>query len=122
MSGSNKHMLVPQLRFPEFRNAEEWTTYNLGQLSKIVTERVGNDDCIPYTITSGVGLISQQEKLGRTIAGNSLKITYSYSITILLTIRVPQKHTRKDILHVTRDTNELLFPTVFSLVFAPPQT
>ncbi|MEG6437945.1 restriction endonuclease subunit S [Enterobacter bugandensis] len=73
MSGSNKHMLVPQLRFPEFRNAEEWTTYNLGQLSKIVTERVGNDDCIPYTITSGVGLISQQEKLGRTIAGNSLK-------------------------------------------------
>ncbi len=73
MSGSNKHMLVPQLRFPEFRNAEEWTTYNLGQLSKIVTERVGNNDCIPYTITSGVGLISQQEKLGRTIAGNSLK-------------------------------------------------
>ncbi|AXO38962.1 TPA: restriction endonuclease subunit S [Serratia marcescens] len=73
MTGSNKHMLVPQLRFPEFRNAEEWTTYNLGQLSKIVTERVGDDDCIPYTITSGVGLISQQEKLGRTIAGNSLK-------------------------------------------------
>src|SRR5690606_17307678 len=26
-----------------------------------------------YTITSGVGLVSQQEKLGRTIAGNSLK-------------------------------------------------
>ncbi|EEG9006402.1 restriction endonuclease subunit S [Escherichia coli] len=73
MSGSNKHILVPQLRFPEFRDAEEWTTYNLGQLSKIVTERVGDNDCIPYTITSGVGLISQQEKLGRTIAGNSLK-------------------------------------------------
>lgn len=73
MSGSNKHMLVPQLRFPEFRNAEKWTIYNLGQLSKIITKRVGDDNCIPYTITSGVGLISQQEKLGRTIAGNSLK-------------------------------------------------
>ena len=66
-------MVVPQLRFPEFRNAAEWATYNLGQLSKIVTEKVGDNDCIPYTITSGVGLISQQEKLGRTIAGNSLK-------------------------------------------------
>ncbi|EHH5110590.1 restriction endonuclease subunit S, partial [Escherichia coli] len=73
MSGNNKHMVVPQLRFPEFRNAAEWATYNLGQLSKIVTEKVGDNDCIPYTITSGVGLISQQEKLGRTIAGNSLK-------------------------------------------------
>ncbi|MEX3160970.1 restriction endonuclease subunit S, partial [Escherichia coli] len=63
MSGNNKHMVVPQLRFPEFRNTAEWATYNLGQLSKIVTEKVGDNDCIPYTITSGVGLISQQEKL-----------------------------------------------------------
>lgn len=34
---------------------------------------MGDNNCIPYTIISGVGLISQQEKLGRTIAGNSLK-------------------------------------------------
>ncbi|HHI3922359.1 TPA: restriction endonuclease subunit S [Klebsiella pneumoniae] len=73
MSTRDKSTLAPQLRFPEFRDAEEWTTCNLGHLSKIVTERVGNNNCIPYTITSGVGLISQQEKLGRTIAGNSLK-------------------------------------------------
>lgn len=73
MSTSYKNALKPQLRFPEFRNAEGWTTCNLGHLSKVVTERVGNNNCIPYTITSGVGLVSQQEKLGRTIAGNSLK-------------------------------------------------
>ncbi|MBC4252785.1 restriction endonuclease subunit S [Klebsiella pneumoniae] len=73
MSGSNKHTLVPQLRFPEFRNAGGWTTNKLGQISKIVTEKVGDNNCIPYTIISGVGLISQQEKLGRTIAGNSLR-------------------------------------------------
>lgn len=46
MSGNNKHMVVPQLRFPEFRNAAEWATYNLDQLSKIVTEKVGDNDCI----------------------------------------------------------------------------
>jgi type I restriction enzyme S subunit len=45
----------------------------LGQLSKTVTERVGTTKCVPYTVTSGVGLVSQQEKLGRTIAGNSIK-------------------------------------------------
>lgn len=73
MSTRDKSTLAPKLRFPEFRNAEDWTTYNLGTISRIVTEKVGNDDCIPYTITSGAGLISQQEKLGRTIAGNSLK-------------------------------------------------
>lgn len=32
MSTKDKNTLVPQLRFPEFRNAEEWTTCNLGQL------------------------------------------------------------------------------------------
>jgi type I restriction enzyme, S subunit len=64
---------VPRLRFPEFRSAKAWTTIELRQLSEFVTERVGTTDCTPYTVSSGVGLVSQQEKLGRTIAGNSLK-------------------------------------------------
>ncbi|AMO50777.1 restriction endonuclease subunit S [Citrobacter freundii] len=73
MTGNQKYPLVPQLRFPEFRNAGEWFTIELGEISQFVTERAGTTICTPYTITSGVGLISQEEKLGRTIAGNSLK-------------------------------------------------
>lgn len=73
MSGNEKQPLVPRLRFPEFRDAGEWITVELGKLSRLLTERVGSTTCTPYTITSGVGLISQVEKLGRTIAGNSLK-------------------------------------------------
>jgi len=65
--------VTPRLRFPEFRSAKDWTTLELRQLSEFVTERVGTSDCTPYTVSSGVGLVSQQEKLGRTIAGNSLK-------------------------------------------------
>ncbi|MFU4917963.1 restriction endonuclease subunit S [Pseudomonas aeruginosa] len=73
MRSNDKQPLVPKLRFPEFRDSGEWITVELGTLSKLVTERVGSTTCIPYTITSGIGLISQEEKLGRTIAGNSLK-------------------------------------------------
>lgn len=73
MSGNERRSLVPRLRFPEFRDAGEWITVELGKLSRLLTERVGSTTCTPYTIISGVGLISQEEKLGRTIAGNSLK-------------------------------------------------
>jgi len=73
MSGNKRQPLLPRVRFPEFHDAGEWITVELGKLSRILTERVGSATCTPYTITSGVGLISQEEKLGRTIAGNSLK-------------------------------------------------
>lgn len=73
MSGKDKRRLAPPLRFPDFRDAGEWITFELGNLSQLVTERVGATTCTPYTITSGIGLVSQEEKLGRTIAGNSLK-------------------------------------------------
>lgn len=65
--------VVPRLRFPEFQKDGAWTSVELGRLSEFVTDRVGNTECTPYTVTSGVGLVSQQEKLGRTIAGNSIK-------------------------------------------------
>ena len=73
MSENKKQQLVPRVRFPEFRDAGEWITVELGKLSRLLTERVGSATCTPYTITSGVGLISQEEKLGRAIAGNSLE-------------------------------------------------
>jgi type I restriction enzyme S subunit len=72
MAKEGKTMVVPQLRFPEFKKSE-WTSVELSRLASFVMERVGTTECIPYTVTSGEGLISQQEKLGRTIAGNSIK-------------------------------------------------
>ena len=66
-------LLVPKLRFPEFRDEPEWTTRELGTVASLSTEKVGDKACIPMSITSGVGLVSQQEKFGRNIAGDSYK-------------------------------------------------
>ena len=71
MESAAKPALVPKLRFPEFRKAENWTTKTLGSLASISTEKVGDHSCIPMSITSGVGLVSQMEKFGRIIAGSS---------------------------------------------------
>ncbi|MYN11292.1 restriction endonuclease subunit S [Massilia sp. FT127W] len=65
--------LVPKLRFPEFRDAGAWKTQTLGTVAAISTEKVGDNTCIPMSITSGVGLVSQMEKFGRVIAGSSYK-------------------------------------------------
>jgi len=63
--------LVPKLRFPEFCGAGAWTTQTLGSVAKISTAKVGDKSCIPMSITSGIGLVSQIEKFGRIIAGSS---------------------------------------------------
>lgn len=73
MSKRGEPAATPKLRFPEFRANSEWTTTELGKLADPIAERVGTSECTPYTVTSGVGLVSQQEKLGRTIAGKSLQ-------------------------------------------------
>ena len=65
--------LVPKLRFPAFQSAGDWTTVKLGTVAAISTEKVGNKVCVPMSITSGVGLVSQQDKFGRVIAGDSYK-------------------------------------------------
>ncbi|MDO4904281.1 MAG: restriction endonuclease subunit S [Lautropia sp.] len=67
-----KRLQVPRLRFPEFRNAGAWKKFELGSFSQIITDKVGNGACVPYTITSGVGLVSQEEKYGRVTAGKSI--------------------------------------------------
>lgn len=68
-----KPALVPKLRFPEFQRAGDWTTVRLGAVATISTEKAGNNTCVPMSITSGVGLVSQEEKFGRVIAGDSYK-------------------------------------------------
>jgi len=65
--------LMPKLRFPEFRGAGAWTTEKLGAVATISSSKVGNNVCVPMSITSGVGLVSQEDKFGRVIAGDSYK-------------------------------------------------
>lgn len=72
MAKAEKKAVVPRLRFPEFADGE-WSAATLSELATFVDERVGASECVPYTVTGGVGLVSQVEKLGRTIAGNSLR-------------------------------------------------
>lgn len=72
MAKQGKTTVAPKLRFPNFRKSK-WSSAELSRLASFVTERVGTTECIPYTVSSGEGLISQQEKLGRTIAGKSIK-------------------------------------------------
>lgn len=68
-----KPALVPKLRFPGFRSAGDWKAEKLGTIATIITERVGSNMCVPMSITSGVGLVSQEDKFGRVIAGDSYK-------------------------------------------------
>jgi type I restriction enzyme S subunit len=61
---------TPRLRFSQFR--EPWDAVPLKELAVPISDRVETSECVPYTVTSGVGLVSQDEKYGRTIAGKSL--------------------------------------------------
>lgn len=64
---------APERRFPEFHEAGAWETVSLGSVASISTKKVGDKASIPMSITSGVGLVSQMEKFGRIIAGESYK-------------------------------------------------
>lgn len=68
-----KNKLVPKLRFHEFKNSPSWNITNLGKISSVVEEKAGKNKYIPLSVTSGIGLISQTEKFGREISGNSYK-------------------------------------------------
>lgn len=69
----NTKQLVPKLRFPEFQDDADWTTKPLGNLAKLITEKAGNTSQTLLSVTAGVGLVTQLEKFGREIAGDSYK-------------------------------------------------
>ena len=73
MTADKPTPVVPNLRFPEFRSAGEWHFQPLSDIAEPISERVGTSKCVPMSVTTGVGLLSQEEKFGRTIAGNSYK-------------------------------------------------
>lgn len=71
-----KNKLVPELRFPEFKNEGEWNIAPLRNLSDEIVEKTKGRKYKLMSITSGVGLVSQIEKFGREIAGDSYKNYY----------------------------------------------
>jgi type I restriction enzyme S subunit len=73
INGVGKPISAPELRFPEFREAARWEARTLGSMAVINTEKAGDAECVPMSITSGVGLVSQVEKFGRVIAGDSYR-------------------------------------------------
>lgn len=73
MFHDNNRELNPKLRFPQFRDEPAWTAEPLRESATVITEKAGERKCVYLSITSGVGLISQEEKFGRTIAGESYK-------------------------------------------------
>jgi type I restriction enzyme S subunit len=73
---SKKKKLIPELRFPEFKNEGEWNIDTLGNLSDEIVEKTKGRKYKLMSITSGIGLVSQIEKFGREIAGDSYKNYY----------------------------------------------
>ena len=63
----------PKLRFPEFQNAPEWEERELGDFANLIDERAGENKHTPMSVTAGVGLVSQEEKFGREIAGKQYR-------------------------------------------------
>ena len=73
MMAEKPSQLVPKIRFPEFRSAGDWHFLRLSDIAAPVSEKVGTSECVPMSVTARVGLVSQEEKFGRTIAGSSYK-------------------------------------------------
>lgn len=72
--GKKTARLVPQLRFPEFLNAGEWSAPKLADISTPVEERVGDKTLTPVSISAGIGFVPQAEKFGRDISGNQYRL------------------------------------------------
>lgn len=74
---SKKEKLVlPKLRFAQFKDDPKWIVNRFGKLVIPVEERAGTKKYTLMSVTAGVGLISQKEKFGREIAGNAYKNYY----------------------------------------------
>ena len=73
MTADKPTPVVPNLRFPEYRSVGDWRFQPLSDIAEPISKRVGTSKCVPMSVTTGVGLVSQEEKFGRIIAGNSYK-------------------------------------------------
>lgn len=73
MTADKPTPLVPKLRFPEFEQTGDWDIQSLRSVAEPISEKVGTTKCEPMSVTTGVGLVSQEHKFGRIIAGDSYK-------------------------------------------------
>lgn len=73
MTAAKRTSIVPDLRFPEFHGAGDWHCQPLSDVAETISDRVGTTKCVPMSVTTGVGLVSQEDKFGRIIAGDSYK-------------------------------------------------
>jgi type I restriction enzyme S subunit len=73
MTAAAPTSVVPKLRFREFRSAGVWRFEPLGHIAEPISDRAGVTRCVPMSVTTGVGLVSQEAKFGRIIAGDSYK-------------------------------------------------
>jgi type I restriction enzyme S subunit len=67
-------VLLPKLRFPEFRAADGWQPIALEEATTRVTERVGERKLTPVSISAGIGFVPQAEKFGRDISGRQYQL------------------------------------------------
>lgn len=73
MNKANVKVVTPQIRFKDFISSLNWRVASLESITIPVEERVKSKKHILLSLTSGVGLVSQIEKFGREIAGESYK-------------------------------------------------
>jgi len=73
MTANKRTFIVPDLRFSEFQSAGDWHFQPLSDIAEPISDKVGTRKCVPMSVTTGVGLVSQEDKFGRIIAGDSYK-------------------------------------------------
>ncbi len=61
-----KGKTIPELRFPEFQNAEEWDIVSLGEITNVVNKRNKSNRLLPvYSINNIEGFIPQSQQFDR---------------------------------------------------------
>lgn len=64
---------IQRIMGKEAIDANGWSMVHLGELFSEVTRKVGEKELTPYSISAGIGFVSQREKWGKDISGSQHK-------------------------------------------------
>ncbi len=64
---------IQKIMGKEAIEANGWSMVHLGDLFSEVTRKVGEKELTPYSISAGIGFVSQREKWGKDISGSQHK-------------------------------------------------
>ncbi len=64
---------IQRIMRKEAIDANGWSMVHLGELFSEVTRKVGEKELTPYSISAGIGFVSQREKWGKDISGSQHK-------------------------------------------------